>query len=203
MSAIKTILMLVIISCFIASCSTTLPSHYPEKYYKQNEPAIISIESNYSNIYKQKPLVIAFTDNAFQYVTLEMKTDSMRYVYEFKVTEKRLADTLQKFGFDVNAVLKLIKDMQRIKCTWINRLEYYVDDKKQNLIFLSIRPKAFDVLFSGKKYYTLTFYSQPQYYDSEGRLLDKRNRKRLRKINNEVFWRINSKVCYTVSDRFR
>jgi hypothetical protein len=203
MRLIKTIIIVVVMSCFIASCSTTLPSHYPEKYYKQNEASIIGIESNYSNIYNQKPLVIAFTDNAFQYVTVEMKTDSMRYVYEFKVTEKRLADTLNKFGFDVNAVLKLIKDMQQIKCTWINRLEYYVDEKKLNLIFLSIRPKAFDVMFSGKKYYTLTFYSQPQYYDSEGRLLDKRNRKRLRKINNEVFWRINSKVCYTVSDRFR
>jgi len=159
MSSIKTILMLIIMSCFIASCSTTLPSHYPEKYYKQNEAAIIGIESNYSNIYRQKPLVIAFADNGFQYVTVEMKTDSLRYVYEFKVAEKRLADTLQKFGFDVNAVLKLIKDMQRIKCTWINRLEYYVDDKKQKLILLSIRPKVFDVMFSGKKYYTLTFYS--------------------------------------------
>jgi hypothetical protein len=203
MMGIKTTVILFIISCLIASCSTTLPSHYLEKYYKQNEAAIVDIEINYSNIYKQKPLVIAFTDNAFQYVTVEMKTDTMRYVYEFKVAEKRLADTLQKFGYDVMAALKLIKDMQQIKCTWINRLEYYVEDKKQNLIFLSIRPKVFDVMFAGKKYYTLTFYSQPQYYDSEGRLLDKRNRKRLRKINNEIFWRINSKVCYTVSDRFR
>jgi hypothetical protein len=199
----KTILLLVVMSCFFASCSTTIPSHYPERYYKQNETAITAIESNYSNIYKKKPLVIAFADNAFQYVTVEMKTDSMRYVYEFKVAEKRLADTLQKFGYDTQSVLKLIRDMQLIKCTWVNKLDYYVDDKKQYLIFLSIRPKAFDVMFSGKKYYTLTFYSQPQYYDAEGRLLDKRNRKRLRKINNEVFWRINSKVCYTVSDRFR
>lgn len=199
----KTILLLVVMSCFFASCSTALPSHYPERYYKQNETAITAIESNYSNIYKQKPLVIAFTDNAFQYVTVEMKTDSMRYVYEFKVAEKRLADTLEKFGYDTQSVLKLIRDMQLIKCTWVNKLDYYVDDKKQYLIFLSIRPKAFDVMFSGKKYYTLTFYSQPQYYDAEGRLLDKRNRKRLRKINNEVFWRINNKVCYTVSDRFR
>ena len=203
MITIKTILLLIVVPCLFASCSTTLPSHYPERYFKQNEAAITNIESNYSNIYKQKPLVIAFTDNAFKYVTVEMKTDSMRYVYEFMVTEKRLADTLQKFGYNNQAVLKLIKDMQSIKCTWINKLDYYVDDKKQNLIFMSIRPKAFDVMFSGKKYYTLTFYSQPQYYDAEGRLLDKRNRKRLRKINNEVFWRINSKVCYTVSDRFR
>ena len=118
--------------CLFASCSTTLPSHYPERYFKQNEAAITNIESNYSNIYKQKPLVIAFTDNAFKYVTVEMKTDSMRYVYEFMVTEKRLADTLQKFGYNNQAVLKLIKDMQSIKCTWINKLDYYVDDKKQN-----------------------------------------------------------------------
>ncbi len=202
-SIIKNILLLAITSILLIGCNTTLPYRFPTKYYKENETTVIRIESNYASLYKQKPIVIEFSDNAFKYVTIEMKTDSLRYVYEFKLAEKRLADTLQKFGYDTTNVLKLIEDMKSIKCTWINRLDYYVDEKKQNLVFMSIRPKAFDALFAGKKYYTLTFYNQPQYYDSEGRLLDKRNRKRLRKINNETFWRINNKVCYTVSGRFR
>ena len=203
MTALKNILMLMVVPIFFIGCSTTLPKRFATKYYKDNDTIIMRIERNYANLNKQKPIVIEFSDNAFNTVTIEMKTDSLRYVYEFKLVEKRLADTLQKFGYDTSNVLKLINDMKSIKCTWINRLDYYVDEKLQHLIFMSIRPKAFDALFAGKKYYTLTFYNQPQYYDSEGRLLDKKNRNRLRKINNETFWRINSKVCYTVSSRFR
>ena len=188
---------------FLVSCSAVLPSRFPTKFYKENEVVITRIESEYSKLYNAKPIVVAFSDNAFNYVTIEMKTDTLKYVYEFKVNEKRVNDTLQKFGYNTIAVLKLISDMKTIKCTWINKLEYYVNDKKQHLIFLSIRPNFFDFLFDSKKYYTLTFYNQPQYYDTEGRLLDKRNRNKLRKINNEVFWRINNKVCYTISNTFR
>jgi hypothetical protein len=192
-----------IIILLLVSCKTALPLRFPEKYYKENQATITQIEKNYSNINKLMPIVIEFSDNGFNYVTIEMKTDTLRYVYEFKITEKRLMDTLQKFGYDTGAVFKLITDMKSIKCTWINRLEYYIDEKKQFLVFLSIRPKMFDLLFNSKKYYTLTFYNQPQYYDNEGRLLDKRYRNKLRKINSEIFWRINNKVCYTVSNRYR
>ena len=61
----------------------------------------------------------------------------------------------------------------------------------------------FDFSLSKRKYYTLTFYKQPQYFDAEGRLLDKKNRKKLRIVNNEIFWRINDRVCYTISNHFR
>jgi len=199
---------LINISCFLlllmfSSCATSLPKHFATNYYKTNEQAIVKIEKLYSKTYKVKPIVAEYTDNTFNYVSIEMKTDSVRYIYEFNVKENRLQDTLQKFGYDTSSVMTLIRDMKSLKCTWINTLDYYVDDKKQSLVFMSIRPKAFDGLFANKKYYTLTFYKQPQYYDAEGRLLDKRNRKRLRKVNNETFWRINDKVCYTVIDHFR
>jgi hypothetical protein len=186
-----------------SSCATSLPKHFATNYYKTNEQAIVKIEKLYSKTYKVKPIVAEYTVNTFNYVSIEMKTDSVRYIYEFNVKENRLQDTLQKFGYDTSSVMTLIRDMKSLKCTWINTLDYYVDDKKQSLVFMSILPKAFDALFANKKYYTLTFYKQPQYYDVEGRLLDKRNRKLLRKVNNETFWRINDKVCYTVIDHFR
>ena len=187
----------------LCSCATSVPQHIAKKYYTKNEVTISQIEESYKNIFVVKPLVIEFTDNDFNYVIIEIKTDSIRYIYEFNVNANNLKDTLVKFGFDSNEVLKLIFDMKQIKCTWINTLDYYVEDKKLNLIFMSMRPVYFDLSLAKRKYYTLTFYKQKQYYDTEGRLLDKKNRKLLRIINNEIFWRINDRVCYTISNHFR
>ena len=187
----------------LCSCATSVPQHIAKKYYTKNEVTISRIEETYKNIFVVKPIVIEFTDNDFNYVIIEIKTDSIRYIYEFNVNANNLKDTLVKFGFDSNAVMKLIFDMKQIKCTWINTLDYYVEDKKQNLIFMSMRPVYFDLSLAKRKYYTLTFYKQKQYYDTEGRLLDRKNRKLLRIINNEIFWRINDRVCYTISNHFR
>ena len=68
---------------------------------------------------------------------------------------------------------------------------------------MSIRPVAIHLPFTYEKFYILTFYAQPQYFDSEGRLLERRRLRKLRKINDEIFRRINDKVCYTISERFR
>lgn len=187
----------------LCSCATSVPQHIAKKYYTKNEVTISRIEETYKNIFVVKPIVIEFTDNDFNYVIIEIKTDSIRYIYEFNVNANNLKDTLVKFGFDSKEVLKLILDMKKIKCTWINTLDYYVEDKKLNLIFMSMRPVYFDLSLAKRKYYTLTFYKQKQYYDTEGRLLDKKNRKLLRIINNEIFWRINDRVCYTISNHFR
>ncbi len=192
-----------ILMMLLCSCATSVPQHIAKKYYTENEVTISRIEETYKNIFVVKPLVIEFTDNDFNYVIIEIKTDSIRYIYEFNVNANNLKDTLVKFGFDSNEVLKLIFDMKQIKCTWINTLDYYVEDKKLNLIFMSMRPVYFDLSLAKRKYYTLTFYKQKQYYDTEGRLLDKKNRKLLRIINNEIFWRINDRVCYTISNHFR
>ena len=93
--------------------------------------------------------------------------------------------------------------MNTIRCTWINRSDYYVDGKKHSLIFMSIKPYALKAPLSYAKYYVLTYFEQPQYFDNEGRLLDKRKLRRLRKINGETFRRINSKVAYSISGTFR
>ncbi|MEK7198298.1 MAG: hypothetical protein AAB212_00030, partial [Bacteroidota bacterium] len=75
--------------------------------------------------------------------------------------------------------------------------------QKKTLVYMSFRPVTFRLPFNNKKYYTLTFYSQPQYFDNEGRLFANRQLRKLRKINEEIFRRINDRVCYTISERFR
>jgi hypothetical protein len=191
------------ISLLICSCTTIVPQKTAIKYYKKNEAIITRIEENYKKIFVVRPIVIEFTDNYFKYASIEIKTDSIRYIYEFNIYANKIKDTLLKFGFDTAQVMNLIFDMKKIKCTWINTLDYYVEEKKLNLIFMSMRPVYFDFALAKKSYYTLTFYEQKQYYDVEGRLLDKKNTRLLRIVNNEIFWRINDRVCFTISNHFR
>ena len=132
-----------------------------------------------------------------------MITDSLTYIYEFGVNEPRLADTLTLYHFDAPKVIDLIKQIQFIHCTWIKNFDYYVDEKKKSLVFMSIKPVALKSPFSYKKYYILTYFKQPQYFDENGQLLDKKKQRRLRKINGEIFNKINDKVCYTISGKFR
>lgn len=184
-------------------CSCTVSSSFPQRYYKENENTIIQLEKSYNSIYQSNPFAIAFSDPAFEQFRLEMKKDSLRYIYEFNIHDPSLRDTLSNYGYDTISVLQVIHDMKRIKCTWINILDHYVDGNKNLLVFMAIRPLELDLPFSPKKYFILTFYKQPQYYDEEGRLLDKRNLRRVRKVNNEIFWRINDRVCYSYSHHFR
>lgn len=189
-----------LIGILFQSCSAI---KFTSKYYYQHEKVLDQIEQTYRALYTKKACTVAFTDKAFNNVTLEIITDTLTYIYEFGVQEKRLNDTLLKYQIDTAKAHKLIGLMRSIRCTWVNNFDYYVDEAKRSLIFISIKPIVFHPLLSYKKYYILTFYSQPQHFDSQGRLLDKRTRKRLRKINGEIFYRINDKVCYTISGQFR
>lgn len=188
------------ILCFLLSCSS---KNISTRFYYQNQKALDRIEESYKKLYPRQPFNVAFTDKSFTTVSLQIITDTLTYIYLFEVNEPRLTDTLLKYHLDAPKVVELIKDIQAIRCTWINNYNYYVDEKKNSLIFMSIKPMAISSPFTYKKYYILTYFPQPQYFDSAGHLLDKRKLSRLRKINGEIFKRINDKVCYTISGSFR
>jgi len=183
----------------LASCAST----NIKKYYADNKLALDNISQTYREQNAKGSFSILFTDKSFKHVSIEIATDTIKYIYEFELNEKRLGDTLIKYHLPVNETEGLITAMKAIKCSWISNLDYYEDEKKGSLVFMSIRSKSFNIPLVDKKYYILTYYAQPQYYDSEGRLLDRKKRRRLRRINKDIFYRINDKVCYTVSNLFR
>lgn len=191
---------LLLISVAIYSCTQTANI---SKYYSQNRLILDSIQHSYKDQYRQTPFSIQFTDKSFNNISIEILTDTFKYIYEFIVSENRMKDTLAKYNLSVPGINELISQMASIHCTWINNLDYYVANRKESLVFMSIRAKSFNYPFTNKKYYILTYFLQPQYYDAEGRLLDRRYRKKIRKINEDVFKRITNKVAYTISDRFR
>lgn len=194
------LLLLVVLAVF-SSCS---PRDISTKYYEQNSTTLDSIARQYSKLYKQKPFFLGFTDKDFDNLQLEIITDSLTYIYDFRFQDKkRLSDSLDKYGFDHAAVIQMANEMHRIRCTWINNFDYYLDEEKKSLVYLAIKPVGLSRPFSSKKYYIITYFSQKQYYDKDGRLVNNRKQRQLQKLNGEIFKRINDQVCYTVSSTYR
>jgi hypothetical protein len=172
-------------------------------YYHRHQPTLDSIEMVYHKAYQKKHFSIEFTDRPFDHVSLELVTDTLTYIYEYIVGEPRMQDTLLKFGYDTVSIGQLITNMRSMECTWVNNLDYYTEGTKHSLIYISLWPRIFNLPFVNKKYYILTYFSQPQYFDNAGNLMTGRRLRRIRKINGEVFRKINARVCYTVSAQFR
>ena len=193
----------ILLFSIVALCACSCKTMNISRYYHRHQSVLDSIELVYKQAYKNKPFSIEFTDRAFDRVSLELATDTLTYIYEFWVGEDRMQDTLKKYGFSTQVVNSLITNMRSVDCTWINNLDYYTDERKHSLTYVTLWPRAFNFPFVNKKYYILTYFQQPQYFDSDGNLLVGRRLRRIRKINAEVFRRINDKVCYTLSDRFR
>src|SRR5450432_3648760 len=101
-----------------SSCATKNISGY----YYQNKRVLDSIEQSYKEQYRHKQFTLEFTDKQFEHVSIEIWTDSFKYIYEFSTTEKRLSDSLAKYDLQVAEVNKLIRQMQSIHCTWVNNL---------------------------------------------------------------------------------
>ena len=199
----KQYFLLILVAMLGVSC--TVSRIYPKEYYEQHKTTLHQTEDLYKKATEGKTLAIAFTDLDFTPLSLELKTDTVRYIYDFNLGESRINDSLYKFGYDSSIVQTIITNMRTMRSTWINTLGYRTEGRERRLVFISAPVKQFSLipLLQKRKYYLFHFYSQPQYYDEQGRLLERRRLRQLRKVNNEIFWRINDKVCYTVSGKFR
>jgi len=195
------ILNCLVLSILLFGCNPT--SKLVQEYYSKHDNLLNKIEKDYKVLYEQNPLAIEFTDQSFNYISIEIITDAIKYIYEFGIKDERLKDTLLKYKINPLKVSELINNMRDLKCIWINMLDYYVEEQKNMLVFIAIRPVTMNSPFINRKYYILTYFSKLQYFDKDGNLLAKRKQKRLRQINGDLFQRINDKVCFTISERFR
>ena len=195
-------LFIILISYWLltTSCSTKIIS---TNIYQEHKENLDNIERRYEKLNPTNHFSLAFTDKKFSIVSLEMITDTLTRIYEFNVTEKRLADTLIKFNYDTAGIYYLIKKMQQSKVTWINSFDYYVNDQPQQLIILSLKPVTIRYIFSPPKYVALAYFRTTQFFDEKGRLLDSRRTKQVRKIKGQVFYKITDRICYTITDKYR
>lgn len=188
------------IASLFCSCSAKIVS---KNFYEEHSEELLAIEKNYQTLYKEKPFSLAFTNKKLTQVSVELITDTLTYIYDFDVADKRLTDTLKKYGLRPDSVLNLITSMQKVSCTWINNFDYYVNDRERRLIFISIKPVLIRYPLSPPKYYIIAYFERPQTFDDKGRLLDGRRVNRLRKLNGQVFRKITDRICYTIAEKYR
>lgn len=190
-----------LLACSFLSCSYS--KKFSNTYYQENDSLFQSIQTRYKILYEKHPFSVAIKDKAFERIGFEILTDSIKYIYEFGITEPRLEDSLIKYQFDVGGITDLLNDMQRAHCTWITNLDYYENRDKKFLVFISVRHKQLKAFLRSEKYFTLAFFDETQHYDEKGRLLDNGDAKKFRKINGGLFRKINDRVCYSMSANFR
>lgn len=192
---------LFVLLSFMLSCSYS--KKFTKNYYIDNEATLESIRTRYKALYEKNPFSLELKDKQLNRIGLEIHTDSIRYIYTFRTDEPYLLDTLYKYNYDVKAISDLINDMQRAHCTWITNLDYYEKKRRKFLVFLSVRDKKLNAFLRPEKYFTLAFFDEVQVYDEKGRLMDNEFPEQERKINGSIFRRINDKVYYALSTRFR
>ena len=199
----KYIYHIIVFICICLALSCSYSKKFTKNYYKENELTLQSIGQRYRELFDKRPFSLELKDKKLIRIGMEIHTDSIKYIYNFRTDEPFLFDTLYKYQFDVKAISELINDMQKAHCTWITKLDYYEKRKRKFLVFLSVRDKQLNAFLRPEKYFTLAFFDEPQPYDEKGRLLDNEDLKQQRKINDGIFRRINDKVYYALSGKFR
>ncbi len=183
----------------VSSCA----SSFTGKYYREHSATVNSIYEQYNKLYFEKPFSLEFKDKTFNNISVEIIKDTIRYIYNFRLDETNLRDTLDKYEFNTAAIVNLLHDMQTIRCTWINKMDFYVNRRKEYMIYLSVREKQLDSWLKPEKYYTIAFFNQPQQFDERGRLKATARSTQPMKINNAIYRRITNRICYAITENFR
>ncbi|MFN4316085.1 MAG: hypothetical protein ACK4E0_17485 [Chitinophagaceae bacterium] len=187
------------LSCL--SCSYSIK--FTERYYEQYDSTLQAIRTRYERLNQIQPFSLDLPNKELSRIGLEINTDTMRFVYNFQLSDRSFPDTLNKYGLDLLEVSYLIRDMQTVQATWISKLDYYVQREKRYLIFLSVRHQSLKKLLQPERYFTLAFFDRPQLFDKKGRLLDRDDLKTHRRINGEIFRRLTDQVFFAVLDKYK
>jgi len=173
----------------LSSCG--INKNVPVKYYTDNRQTLDSIQQLFLKISVPQKFSIGFIDNRFNCISIELITDSLKYLYNFNTGESRITDTLTRFHIDGTGLLNLMRLMKSIECIWISNIDYYESEKKNTLTSFSIKPKRSKSFFLANRYYILLYFPVIQNY------------KKNRLLGNNKIMKINARVAYTISAAFR
>ncbi|MGZ8551582.1 MAG: hypothetical protein ACXWV2_13010, partial [Chitinophagaceae bacterium] len=85
--------------CFFLSCSNS--KKFTQNYYRENETTLQSIRQRFKELYDKHPFSLELKDKKLNNIGMEIHTDSIKYIYGFRMDEPFLLDTLYKYQFDV------------------------------------------------------------------------------------------------------
>lgn len=180
-----------VLSLVMAGCAGSA-KRKTAQYYLKNETAIIEMRQLYQQLYQQQPFSIGFTDKRFKYFVLEVTTDTLRYIYNNEQSEERMYQTILQFQYDTAAMRKLAQSMQTLKCLWLDKASFYLDQQLETVTYCSFKSVAAEMPFEENKYYVLLFTHRPLNHP----LIKERIRKgKLVPIKENVY--------FTIANKFR
>ena len=168
------------------SCATARKS---EKYYQENKVAINELKSYYNVLYRQQPFSAGFTDKSLTYYVMQIITDTLRAIYTSDTRKKELGDNIERFHYDTALLRKMAVKMKEVKCLWIGRSNYYMDEQNVPFTFISFGSALVDKPFVEDKYYILIFLDEKLEHPE----LDQRIKKgKLIPVDDLVYFTIGS-----------
>lgn len=131
------------------------------QYYLKNEQAITEMRQLYQQLYQHQAFSIGFTDRRFKYYVLEVTTDTLRYIYNNEQSEERMYQTIRQFQYDTVELRKLALQMKALKCLWLDKASFYLDNQLETVTYCSFKSVAVETPFEENKYYVLVFTQHP------------------------------------------
>jgi hypothetical protein len=182
---------LLLLASFFASCATSHERKSAD-YYNQNKQTITEIRQLYEDLYKQQPFSAGFSDKSYKYYLMEVTTDSVRYIYNTEKNRQEFFSTIYRFNYDTTKLKELGQKMKAIKCLWLSKSSFYINEKRETITFLSFKSVSSNKAFVENKYYILVFLNHPPASEIENE-----------KIKKGDFVKIDSLVYFMIGSGFR
>lgn len=192
------LLFMIVFVMLIFSCS---PRNIADYYYR-NKANLDSIHENYKTLIKDNIFTLFFKNRSYTSITMEIFTDSLKYIYYFKTNEPRLYDTLLKYKIRPDNFYALMNKMTSVRSLWVSNLDHYANNKKESLIYIAFRSRPLWFFFTPQKYFMINWFQKTQYYNDGGILLNGVSSIPM-ELNDRISHRINDTIAYRISNRFR
>ena len=168
------------------ACTTTRKS---AKYYEDNKSAISELRNYFEVLYQQQPFAAGFSDKSLKYYVMQIVTDSLRSIYTNDKREKEIWDKVYKFNYDTVLLKKMAAKMKEVKCLWIGKSAYYIDEQKLPFTSISFGSALIEKPFVEDKYYILIFLEKKLEHPE---LEDRVKKGKLVPVDDLVYYTIGS-----------
>ncbi len=176
-------------AAILYACST--PEKLSRKYYLSRRTELQQINSFYTDLWKIQPFILNFTDARFKHYSLEVSTDTVRYVYNTSIMKFSVADSISRFGLDSIMIKKLGQMMVGSKCICVAHHSFYSHDREFAANWLFFK-QVQTSMFKESRYHVLIFFKELLPADIQKEFIERQN---LVQLEDNVF--------YTVSNRFK
>ncbi len=163
-----------------------------ESFYFENKTKIDHLIKGFNTLYDKQPFAIGFSDKRFKYYTIQMYTDTVRYIYSTHMDRNLIFQEMIQSKLTEKDLKVIAQQIKELKCLWIDKSDMYIDGVKTSTTHLSFKSLLFNRAFDENKYYNLVFL--------ETSIPKRTTTRRLRKYG---YHEITKNVYFTISSRFR